>query len=358
LNLLTKAGDDGLHVDDILYLLGFNSKAELFTRLNTLKVKKQIKSIAGDCWKFCPEAKENNMETSAVEHTETYIAPASREDLPTVYLPGQPKFSSYKNTLQEYCQKKKYSVPQYKALKESNGLVGTVTFALNFVRSSEVSGSVKEADARAAFESLQHLGYMQDATFEVHNHVKRKEANSDGDPSKVAKLSNGNEASFKSRLNELAQKKQIPFPTYDSVNVNGGFFSTVTFNDNKYKSMTTCKKRKEAEQSAAQVALNVLVGTPLPEEAMVLGELDVTKMVSEARKASQPVALKNRLQEYCQRLGKTLPQYETKANKADKTYQSTVTVQDQTYTGSAMPGKKNAETSAAEAALKALELMA
>lgn len=81
-------------------------------------------------------------------------------------------------------------------------------------------------------------------------------------------------------------------------------------------------------------------------------------MVSEARKASQPVGLKNRLQEYCQRLGKTLPLYETKANDSDKTFQSTVTVQENSYTGSPMTGKKSAETSAAEAALKALELMA
>lgn len=47
--------------------------------------------------------------------------------------------------------------------------MGTVTFALNFVRSAEISGSVKEADARVAFEALQHLGYMEGATFEVHN---------------------------------------------------------------------------------------------------------------------------------------------------------------------------------------------
>lgn len=331
-----------------------------------MRDKNQITPIGGDLWKFCRKSKDTMEVPSSGEHTETYIAPACKEGLPSVYLPGNPKFSSYKNTLQEFCQKKKYSVPQYKALRESNGLVGTVTFALNFVRSAEISGSVKEADARVAFEALQHLGYMEGATFEVHNQLKRKETSVDTDASKVAKLmTNGttNEASFKSRLNELAQRKQLSLPTYESVNANGGFFATVTFNDYKYKSMTTCKKRKEAEQSAAQVALNALVGNPLPqtatnEEPMVLGELDVTKMVSEARKASQPVGLKNRLQEYCQRLGKTLPLYETKANDSDKTFQSTVTVQENSYTGSPMTGKKSAETSAAEAALKALELMA
>ena len=81
-------------------------------------------------------------------------------------------------------------------------------------------------------------------------------------------------------------------------------------------------------------------------------------MVSEARQAAQPVALKNRLQEYCQRLGKTLPTYDTRVNEFDKTYESTVTVQGVQYTGAAVKGKKNAETAAAEEALKALELMA
>ena len=56
-------------------------------------------------------------------------------------------------------------MPQYKAQRESNGLVGTVTFSLNHVRCEEVSGSVKEADARAAFDALREIGYLKDDEF-------------------------------------------------------------------------------------------------------------------------------------------------------------------------------------------------
>lgn len=362
LKLLSDAGADGLHIDDILYLLGFNSKKELIPRLKELKYKRAIFEIEGGRWKKNTDTATMNGANG--EPTETFISPACKEDLPSVYLPGSEKFSSYKNTLQEFCQKKKYSVPEYKALRESNGLVGTVSFALNFVRSTEIAGSVKEADARVAFEALRLLGYdLKEENFTVHNQLKRKDTSANNDASKVAKLM-GNGAkdpiSCKSRLNEYAQKKQIDFAKYETVPVNGGFFSTVYFNGESFKSMCTCKKRKESEQNAAQVALNALIGTPLPtvDEPMALGEADVTKMVSEARQAAQPVALKNRLQEYCQRMGKTLPVYDTKHNETDKTYQSTVDVQGVTFTGTALKGKKNAETSAAEAALKSLELMA
>jgi len=458
LKLLNDAGADGLHIDDILYLLGFNSKKELIPRLKELKYKRAIFEIEGGRWKKNTDTATMNGANG--EPTETFISPACKEDLPSVYLPGSEKFSSYKNTLQEFCQKKKYSVPEYKALRESNGLVGTVSFALNFVRSTEIAGSVKEADARVAFEALRLLGYdLKEENFTVHNQcrsapatkddiqvskkvksgiqghitfkmllneyaqrkklqcpiyetvasnnsffstvtldgkkykgladfkrqkdaeqnaaqvaltdlvgvvpeeLKRKDTSANNDASKVAKLM-GNGAkdpiSCKSRLNEYAQKKQIDFAKYETVPVNGGFFSTVYFNGESFKSMCTCKKRKESEQNAAQVALNALIGTPLPtvDEPMALGEADVTKMVSEARQAAQPVALKNRLQEYCQRMGKTLPVYDTKHNETDKTYQSTVDVQGVTFTGTALKGKKNAETSAAEAALKSLELMA
>jgi len=59
------------------------------------------------------------------------------------------------------------------------------------------------------------------------------------------------------------------------------------------KSIHACKKRKDAEQSAAQVALSALMGSPLPESEAMAIDADVTRMVSEARQASQtPVALK------------------------------------------------------------------
>merc|ERR1712002_208330 len=357
LNLLNDAGSDGLHLDDILYLLGFNSKKELIPLLSDLKRKKQVQELPGERYKRSLD-KSKEMNGNGTSHTTTYVAPAAKEDLPTIHLPGDPKFSSYKNTLQEFCQKKKYPVPQYQSIPEENALVGTVTFQMNFVRCEELSKSVKEADARAAYEALTHLGYKLQTGFEVPNQLKRKDVGTDNtnNTAKQAKQGQKDPITFKSQLNEYAQKKQLPFATYDTVSVNGGFFSTVHFNEEKYKAMATFKKRKDAEQNAAQVALNQLIGIPLPSSGAK--DADVEKMVSEGVPAAKTVALKNRLQEYCQRMSKELPTYDTKMNETDKNYYSTVTVEGVQYTGSATKAKKQAETSAAESALKALGLMA
>jgi len=467
-NLLADAGVDGLHIDDILYLLGFDTKSELVIRLRDLKNRSLVREVTGGRWKKAdPEALKPAIMNGEAGQVES-LPSSLQEALPDVHLPGSPKFSSYKNTLQEYCQKKHLAVPDYKADHESNGLVGSVNFSLNTVRSTEVSGSVKEAHSRAAFAALVQLGYLKDASFElnannqnkskkpaetaivakpvakpvlkpgIQEHItfktlleevaekkklpfptyrtvsvnnksyfstvtfdkeeykclalyrrqedaeqnaaqvalislvaapqpeelKRKEAGDFVAP--AAKQAKANSttpvsSSFKSQLNELAQKQSIPMPTYDTVAVNGGFFSTVTFNNTNFKSMATKSKRKEAEQNAAQVALNAIVGIPLPaaEEApMAINESDVTDMVNEARKAAQPVPLKNRLQEYCQRLAKALPVYVNELDEEQKMYRSTVTVQEVEYTGPLVKGKKQAETAAAETALRALELMA
>jgi len=326
-------------------------------RLRDLKNRNQIVSLESGRWKKC----ESNMNGTTEHTTETFITPSLTEELPTIHLPGDQKFSSYKNTLQEYCQKKHLSVPQYKSCKEQNGLIGTVTFSLNHVRCETVCGSAREADARAAYEALRKLGYLKDHNFELSNQLKRKDGGGGDYAATVAKQvkSENKDGTPKSALNEYAQKNQLTFPTYHTVPTNGGFFSTVTFNGKQFKAMSTCKKRKDAEQNAAQVALNAATGAPLPEgEPMAIGEADVTRMVSEARQASQPGSLKNRLQEYCQRLGKTLPSYTTEFIESTRFYQSTVVVQDIEYRGLPQNGKKQAETAAAEEALKSLELMA
>ena len=69
-------------------------------------------------------------------------------------------------------------------------------------------------------------------------------------------------ASSKSKLNEMAQKNKLPLPTYNTVTVTNGFFSTVEFNGRQFKSAAICTKKKDAEQSAAKVALDTLMGNP------------------------------------------------------------------------------------------------
>lgn len=108
--------------------------------------------------------------------------------------------------------------------------------------------------------------------------MKRKDSKAEPDPSKIAKLmpdrQKPNVSSFKSRLHELARKRQVSFPSYQSAHVNSGFFSTVTFDNQKFISLMVCKRKKDAEHSAAQAAFNVLIRMPLTnEKTMVFDEL-------------------------------------------------------------------------------------
>merc|ERR1712002_1111675 len=80
LKLLNDAGTDGLHIDDILYLLGFNSKKELIPRLKELSSKRSIFEIEGGRWKKNTETATMNGANG--EPTETFISPACKEDLP------------------------------------------------------------------------------------------------------------------------------------------------------------------------------------------------------------------------------------------------------------------------------------
>jgi len=108
------------------------------------------------------------------------------------------------------------------------------------------------------------------------------------------------------------------------------------------------------------MALHLLIGIPLDgnvqaQESPKLETSDVSNMISEARTAATS-SLKNRLQEYCQRLKKDLPKYET--TMTDLQCVSIVTVDGKQYTGLTKQQKKLAEMSAAEVALKSLGLMA
>jgi len=291
-------------------------------------------------------------ETSEVcETSETIVD--SKQQLPKIHLPGDEKFISYKNSLQCYCQKMHYSIPLYKAVRESNGLVGTVTFNSDTLRCTEVSGSAKEADTRAAYDALVRVGYLQGVKFDMSsNKQKRKTSGTENQQPAPKRKATGEAVLSKSRLNELAQKRKLPVPTYSSEPVPGGFISTVVFDGNQFKSLCPCPKRKDAEQNAAQVALNATVGAPLPS-----AEPQVIDGDNKQPPRKPTLSFKNLLQEYCQKHGALLPSYDT-TEVGVKTYQTVVTVKGIDYQGQAIKGKKAAETSAAEAALLSLNLIA
>lgn len=276
------------------------------------------------------------------------------EELPTLHQPGDEKFISYKNMLQQYCQKKQLSLPQYSIEKQDNGLVGVLTCGDSVVRSTLTAGSVKEAEAHVAYESLQKIGYMKAHIFDMSTYQTKRKSADTAMPQNGAKKvkSDTNAPTSKSQLNEYSHKKQIPIPVYKTEPTEGGFSSTVSFNNQQYNSTGVCRSRKSAEQNAAQVVLNALTGAPLP----VLEEPMETTTTPASVKSTpvMPVGPKNRLQEHCQKLKKELPTYESKKLEESGNFISTVTVENNAYMGPEVESKKKAEGAAAEVALIAL----
>ena len=64
----------------------------------------------------------------------------------------------------------------------------------------------------------------------------------------------------KGLLHELAMRQKLSYPKYSSSEVSpgGGFTAVVVLDGKEYKSTCVCTKKKDAEQNAAQVALNTL----------------------------------------------------------------------------------------------------
>ena len=63
-------------------------------------------------------------------------------------------FISYKNTLQEYCQKRHLPMPLYQFEKTDYGFKATVQFDQKVYSSQTCQPSVKDAEKRVAFEAL------------------------------------------------------------------------------------------------------------------------------------------------------------------------------------------------------------
>ena len=114
---------------------------------------------------------------TTTDATTTAVEEEGEGQLPAIHLPGDEKFISYKNSLQCYCQKIHVGIPLYKAERESNGLVGTVTFNGTTLRCQQVSGSAKEADTRAAYDALVQVGYLQGVRFDMASNKRKRPPN-------------------------------------------------------------------------------------------------------------------------------------------------------------------------------------
>lgn len=209
-----------------------------------------------------------------VNHTNYYSA--KQKEKSTVVkaaIPGQLNFISFKNSLQECCQKQQLPVPSYTTWKNSFGYSAKVEVANNIFKSAGIQGDRKEAEQGAAYTALINLGLIDSSVkFDVKTAavIKRPAIdNSMTDSSgKRFKLDPTCTVatSFKSRLNEFCQKFRLSIPSYDTEKVeNGkGFITTVVFNNKVYKSNGPQTTKKQAEQNAAQVVLHMLNQCPPP----------------------------------------------------------------------------------------------
>jgi len=283
LDCLRGAGDIGLTVINLAEAIGaIGQESMVQTRLYDLKIRKQVINHPNGAWTISL----NNAVPDSLDPAPT---PLAAQDRPALSLPGNPKFASYKNTLQEYCQKRKGAVPQYSSETESDGsrwLIGKVSFLGHVCASEGPSDVAKDAEQRAAFAALKGLGYL-DKELEYKSAsnqnagTKRKSEPStptimDGSspakqPAKSIQINNNNtngeiNKTSKSQLNELAQKNKLNQPTYDTVHTPNGFFTTVTFNGRQFKSSECVTKKKDSEKNAAAVALSFLTNSPLAKE--------------------------------------------------------------------------------------------
>jgi len=379
---LKEVPEVGYHVDDLAKALNFSTKKEVQARLYDLQNKGEVQRLPGNKWRMTP--------TAAVVPTTTPQQPAATQQKviphnthPSIKLPGLTGFASYKNSLQEYCQKLKYAVPQYKSEKTPGGHFCTVTFGTNVVKGSQARGNPKDSEQQAAFESLIALEYLpREAVFQEISKIavpgtgQKRKAGDDvpmGEGATPAKQVADGAHVYKSRLNELSQKNKLPAPEYDTVSTPNGFFTTCTFNGKVFKSAVCSKKKKDSEQNAAHMAMYLLNQVTSPPEGYnpAMGEgpnnTAIDNMIAEARAAGTTVSnsapatkdsAKNRLQEYCQRMKLAeLPKYSTDV-RADKSVISTVAVAMSSYTGDVCTTKKLAEQSAAFKALMDLGLAA
>lgn len=154
---------------------------------------------------------------------------------------------------------------------------------------------------------------------------------------------------FKSLLQEYAQKAKLPNPTYNTIKEGPShepsFRSTVIVDDVTYDSLPGFFSRRDAEQSAAEVALKALANSGAMGECI-----------------SQPVhdtgLCKNLLQAYAQKMNFAIPLYVCyKDEKHGMTglFSCTVDIGGMKYIGGAAKSKKEAELKAARTALLAIQ---
>ncbi|KAI4386054.1 hypothetical protein MLD38_004023 [Melastoma candidum] len=156
---------------------------------------------------------------------------------------------------------------------------------------------------------------------------------------------------YKNQLQELAQRSCFNLPSYTCLREGPDhaprFKATVNFNGEVFESPNYCTTLRQAEHSAAEVALNALA-TRGPSHSLAARVLDETGVY------------KNLLQEISQRVGAPLPLYMTFRSGLGHlpVFTGTVELAGIVFTGEPAKTKKQAEKNAAMAAWSSLKQLA
>ncbi|KAJ4971541.1 hypothetical protein NE237_004640 [Protea cynaroides] len=156
---------------------------------------------------------------------------------------------------------------------------------------------------------------------------------------------------YKNQLQELAQRSCFNLPSYTCIREGPDhaprFKATVNFNGEIFESPNYCTTLRQAEHSAAEVALNSLSNRG-PSHSLAARILDETGVY------------KNLLQEIAQRVGAPLPQYSTFRSGLGHlpVFTCMVELDRITFTGEPAKNKKQAEKNAAMAAWSSLKQLA
>ncbi|KAK4790253.1 hypothetical protein SAY86_017557 [Trapa natans] len=153
---------------------------------------------------------------------------------------------------------------------------------------------------------------------------------------------------YKNQLQELAQRSCFNLPSYTCLREGPDhaprFKATVNFNGDTFESPHYCSTLRQAEHSAAEVALSSLS----------------TRNSLAARIIDETGVYKNLLQEIAQRVGAPLPQYTTYMSGLGHhpVFTGTVKLTGIIFTGEPAKNKKQAEKNAAMAAWSSLKQLA
>ncbi|KAF8394996.1 hypothetical protein HHK36_018935 [Tetracentron sinense] len=156
---------------------------------------------------------------------------------------------------------------------------------------------------------------------------------------------------YKNQLQELAQRSCFNLPSYTCIREGPDhapkFKATVNFNGEIFESPNYCTTLRQAEHSAAEVALNSLSNTG-PSVSLAARILDETGVY------------KNLLQKIAQRVGEALPLYSTFRSGLGHlpVFTGRVELAGIIFTGEPAKNKKQAEKNAAMAAWSSLKQLA